>query len=83
MADADSRRAQPATTGAVKWAQSFGIIQIAGVEGTSSYGADLTRVLQAAAIEEVEVSRPDRAARRRQGKSDPLDVGSIAQAECI
>ena len=67
----------------VKWAQSFGIIQIAGVEGTSSYGAGLTRVLQAAAIEEVEVSRPDRAARRRQGKSDPLDVGSIAQAECI
>jgi transposase len=80
LADADFRRAQPATTGAVKWAQSFGIIQIAGVEGTSSYGAGLTRVLQAAAIEEAEVSRPDRAARRRQGKSDPLDAYAAARA---
>ena len=83
MADADSRRAQPGYDRRGQVGPSFGIIQIAGVEGTSSYGAGLTRVLQAAAIEEVEVSRPDRAARRRQGKSDPLDVGSIAQAECI
>jgi len=54
---------------AMRWAQSFGVIAIAGVEGTSSYGAGLTRVLQAAGIEVAEVSRPDRAARRRQGKS--------------
>jgi hypothetical protein len=39
-------------------------IAIAGVEGTSSYGACLTRVLQAAGVEVAEVSRPDRAARR-------------------
>ena len=53
---------------------------IAGVEGTSSYGAGLTRVLQAAGIEVAEVSRPDRAARRCQGKSDPLDAYAAARA---
>jgi hypothetical protein len=40
----------------------------------------LTRVLQAAGIEVAEVSRPDRAARRRQGKSDPLDAYTAARA---
>ena len=65
---------------ALRWARSFGIIVIAGVEGTSSYGAGLTRVLQAAGVEVAEVSRPDRAARRRQGKSDPLDAYSAGRA---
>lgn len=62
------------------WALSFGAILIAGVEGTSSYGAGLTRVLHDAGVEVVEVSRPDRAARRRQGKSDPLDAYAAARA---
>jgi transposase len=65
---------------ALRWARSFGAITIAGVEGTSSYGAGLTRVLQTAGVEVVEVSRPDRAARRRQGKSDPLDAYAAARA---
>lgn len=65
---------------AVRWAQSFGTICIAGVEGTSSYGAGLTRVLQAAGIEVAEVARADRAARRRRGKSDPLDADAAARA---
>jgi transposase len=65
---------------AVRWARSFGGVAIAGVEGTSSYGAGLTRVLQAAGIEVAEVSRPDRMARRRQGKSDPLDAYAAARA---
>jgi transposase len=65
---------------ALEWARSFGAIAIAGVEGTSSYGAGLTRVLQAAGVEVAEVSRPDRAARRRQGKSDPLDAYAAARA---
>lgn len=59
---------------AVKWAQSFGAVMVAGVEGTNSYGAGLTRALQDAGIDVVEVNRPDRAARRRRGKSDPLDA---------
>jgi transposase len=64
----------------VRWARSFGAIAIAGVEGTSSYGAGLTRVLQGVGVEVAEVSRPDRAARRRQGKSDPLDAYTAARA---
>jgi hypothetical protein len=64
---------------AIKWAQSFGAVQIAGVEGTSSYGAGLTRALQDAGIEVAKVTCPDRAARRRQGKSDPLDAYAPAR----
>lgn len=59
---------------ALRWAQSFGDVLTAGVEGTSSYGAGFTQALQDNDIHVVEVNRPDRAARRRQGKSDPLDA---------
>lgn len=65
---------------AVKWAQSLGPVLVAGVEGTNSYGAGLTRALQEAGIEVVEVNRPDRAARRRRGKSDPLDAYAAARS---
>lgn len=65
---------------AVRWAQSFGEVFIAGVEGTSSYGAGFTQALQNNNIHVVEVNRPDRAARRRQGKSDLLDAYSAARA---
>lgn len=50
------------------------------VEGTSSYGAGLAAACQAAGIEVVEVNRPSRGDRRRQGKSDPLDAFHAAQA---
>ena len=65
---------------AVKWAQSFGVVLRAGVEGTSSYGAGLTRALQEAGIDVAEINRSDRAGRRRQGKSDPLDAYAAARA---
>jgi transposase len=65
---------------ALRWAQSFGDVLTAGVEGTSSYGAGFTQALQDNDIHVVEVTRPDRAARRRQGKSDPLDAYSAARA---
>ena len=65
---------------AITWARSFGELFIAGVEGTSSYGAGFTQALQNNDIHVVEVNRPDRAARRRQGKSDPLDAYSAARA---
>jgi Transposase len=58
LADAEFATSPAGYDAAVRWAQSFGIIEIAGVEGTSSYGAGLTRVLQAAGIEVAEVSRP-------------------------
>ncbi|MDR0417370.1 MAG: IS110 family transposase [Propionibacteriaceae bacterium] len=50
----------------------------AGVEGTSSYGAGLTRALPAAGINTAEVIRPARADRRR-GKSDPIDAYAAAK----
>jgi hypothetical protein len=80
LADAEFPTSPAGYDDAVRWARSFGTIAIAGVEGTSSYGAALTQVLQAAQIEVAEVSRPDRAARRRQGKSDPLDAYTAARA---
>jgi transposase len=42
------------------WLASFGTVVLVGVEGTGSYGAGLTRHLQAAGIKVVEVDRPDR-----------------------
>jgi len=57
-----------------------GTLRTLGIEGTSSYGIGLTRAAQAAGIDVREVTRPDRAQRRRQGKSDPLDAYEAARA---
>jgi transposase len=62
------------------WAHALGHIVKIGVEGTGSYGAGLTRHLNAAGITVVEVDRQDRKARRRNGKSDPLDAIAAARA---
>ncbi|WP_232295546.1 IS110 family transposase, partial [Parafrankia sp. EUN1f] len=62
------------------WAREHGTLRRAGVEGTSSYGAALTRHLLAAGIAVSEVNRPDRAARRRRGKTDTLDAEAAARA---
>ena len=62
------------------WLQSFGPISQVGVEGTSSYGAGLTRALQAAHVTVVEVDRPNRQLRRREGKSDALDAIAAARS---
>jgi transposase len=62
------------------WAQTFGTVRRAGVEGTGSYGAALTRHLNAAGITVIEVSRPDRAIRRRRGKTDAIDAQAAALA---
>lgn len=64
----------------LEWMSSFGILVHAGVEGTGSYGAGLTRFLRAAGISVVEVNRPDRRTRRQRGKSDPIDAESAARA---
>jgi transposase len=50
------------------------------VEGTGSYGAGLARYLRAEGVQVVEVDRPNRQARRRAGKSDPLDAIEAARA---
>jgi len=42
---------------------SFGALDAVGIEGTSSYGAELTRVISAGGVAIFKVKRPDRAAR--------------------
>jgi transposase len=62
------------------WLRSFGRVHTIGVEGTGSYGAGLARHLSAQGATLVEVDRPDRRTRRRQGKSDPIDAINAARA---
>src|SRR5215210_404161 len=65
------------------WASGFGVLEQIGIEGTGSYGAGLTRWLRTRGLTVVEVERPDRQsrqARRRRGKSDPLDAEAAARA---
>jgi transposase len=66
----------------VSWAEGFGRVRCAAVEGTGSYGAGLARHLKAMGIAVVEVERPMRSQRspRRRGKSDPLDAERAARA---
>ena len=62
------------------WLEGFGALTKVGVEGTGSYGAGLARFLRRADVEVIEVDRPNRAERRRSGKSDPLDAVEAARA---
>ncbi|MFG2629150.1 IS110 family transposase [Streptomyces sp. NPDC048473] len=64
----------------LKWARKWGAVRRAGVEGTGSYGASLSRSLLAQGIGVFDVNRMDRADRRRRGKSDPLDAQNAARA---
>lgn len=64
----------------IAWLTGHGDLEQVGIEGTSSYGAGLTRALQSAGITVIEVNRPDRATRRRVGKSDPIDAEHAARA---
>jgi transposase len=60
------------------WMAGFGLITRVGVESTGCYGAGLTRFLLAAGIEVLEVQRPEKTTRARQGKSDVIDAYSAA-----
>ncbi|HEX3795066.1 MAG TPA: IS110 family transposase [Acidimicrobiales bacterium] len=62
------------------WLEGFGAVAKVGVEGTGSYGTGLARFLRKSHVEMIEVDRPNRAARRRSGKSDPLDAVEAARA---
>jgi transposase len=63
------------------WAGTLGQVEAFGIEGTGCYGAELARFLRSRGQRVVEVNRPDRAARRRHGKSDPVDAEAAA-ARC-
>jgi transposase len=65
------------------WAEGFGSVRCAGVEGTSSYGAGLARYLKARGTEVLEVERPEhrrRSSRSNVEKSDPSDAERAARA---
>jgi transposase len=67
----------------LRWAEGFGPVRCAGIEGTSSYGAGLTRHLRARGIEVLEVERPKHRRRSPRGnleKSDPSDAERAARA---
>jgi transposase len=61
------------------WARHLGEITAFGIEGTGCYGAGLTRYLRGMGYRVIEVNRPDRATRRRKGKSDPVDADAAAR----
>jgi len=63
-----------------RWARSLGEIKAFGIEGTGSYGAGLAHFLRDQGHPVIEVNRPDRATRRRLGKSDPTDAEMAARA---
>ena len=63
-----------------RWSRSLGQVLAFGIEGTSSYGAGLTRHLLAQDHAVVEVTRPNRQLRYTQGKSDSLDAEGAARS---
>jgi transposase len=62
------------------WANGFGPVEQAGVEGTGSFGYRLAQYLNGCGVTVFEVNRPNRQARRRRGKSDPVDAENAARA---
>ena len=64
----------------VAWAEEFGTLLRAGVEGSGSFGVGLVRFLRARGVEVLEVNRPNRQHRRRFGKHDTADAEAAARA---
>jgi len=62
------------------WLRTFGTVERVGVEGTGSYGSGLATHLRAEGVTVLEVNRPSRQARRRNGKSDTADAEAAARA---
>ena len=79
-ASRSSRPPRPATRCCWRGCAAHGELDKVGVEGTGAYGAGLALYLRVAGVELVEVDRPDRKARRQQGKSDPVDAEAAARA---
>jgi transposase len=64
------------------WAESFGPIRCAGVEGTSSYGAGVARYLRAMVVPVMEIERPKRRHLRRKGKGRTLSMPRSLLGRC-
>ncbi|MFF2118007.1 IS110 family transposase [Kitasatospora sp. NPDC058184] len=80
LADAEFPTTAAGYTAGLAFLNAHGHVTAIGVEGTSSYGAGFTREARACGHRVVEVNRPDRAERRRIGKSDPIDAYAAARA---
>ncbi|MCM2386757.1 IS110 family transposase [Streptomyces sp. CWNU-1] len=80
LADAEFATTPAGYAAALAFLNAHGRVSTIGVEGTSSYGAGFTRAARAAGLDVVDVNRPDRAERRRIGKSDPIDAYAAARA---
>ncbi|QYF72861.1 transposase [Cryobacterium sp. PAMC25264] len=63
----------------IGWATDVGRIGRAGVEGTGSYGAGLTRT-HSRGIPVIDVIAPDKQLRRLRGKTDTIDAYNAARA---
>ncbi|ROS46556.1 IS110 family transposase [Rathayibacter sp. PhB185] len=63
----------------LSWVSVLGTLVRVAVEGTSSYGAALTRYLLAENVDVIEVPPGDKAQRRRRGKTDAFDAEAAAR----
>ncbi|THA57786.1 IS110 family transposase [Streptomyces sp. A0958] len=80
LADAEFATTTAGYAAAMAFLTAHGPVTAIGVERTASYGAGFTRAARACGHRVVEVNRPDRAERRRTGKSDPIDAYAAARA---
>lgn len=64
----------------LEWLRAHGEVLAVGAEGTGAYGSELARFLRANEVTVMDVDRPDRKARRANGKSDPVDAYAAATA---
>ncbi|EGQ7895635.1 IS110 family transposase [Vibrio parahaemolyticus] len=62
------------------WCKFYGFLQKAGIEGTGSYGAELTKFLIKNDIDAYEVMQPNRMERRLKGKTDSIDSENTARS---
>ena len=61
------------------WLSSFGKLAVVAVESTGCYAAGLVRYLRSRGVSVLEVNEPHAHARRRLGKSDPIDAELAAR----
>jgi transposase len=62
-----------------RWLSSFGKLAVVAVESTGCYAAGLVRYLRSRGVRVLEVNEPHAHARRRVGKSDPIDAELAAR----
>lgn len=64
----------------LEWAHRFGEVSAAGIECTGSYGSSLMKYLHTRHVQVFEVNQPDRALRRKAGKTDAVDAEAAGRA---